>query len=170
MGNVGLRGSSAFWPGNSTYEENVEYVAGSFDSEIRAYQMTVNGNGAFTTSQLFGYAPAPNPNSSGEFWYPGSTTVISWNSSGGLNTDAILWILDTSGHGSTSLAKLYAYQAIANPIGSAFKQIFSDTTNGPLPTHFMVPTVVNGQVFVGGQKPNQTCQAGRCAGRVVVWQ
>jgi len=163
-------GSSGFWPGNSTYEENVEYVAGSFDSEIRAYQMTVNGDGAFTTSQLFGYAPAPNANKYGEFWYPGSTTVISWNSNGGSPNDAILWILDTSGLGRTSFAKLYAYQAIPQGQGGEFKQIFSDTTSGPLPTHFMVPTVVNGQVFVGGQKPNQTCQAGGCSGRVVVWE
>lgn len=132
--------------------------------------MTTNGGGAFTTSQLFGSAPAPNHDSNGDFWYPGSTTVISWNANGGLNTDAILWILDTSGHGSTSLAKLYAYQAIPQSQGGAFKQIFFDTTKGPLPTHFMVPTVVNGQVFVGGQKPNQSCQAGSCTGRVVVWQ
>jgi len=170
MGNVGLRGSSAFWPGNSTYEENVEYVAGSFDSEIRAYQMASGGGGAFTTSQLFGYAPAPNPNSSGEFWYPGSTTAISWNANGGFNTDAILWILDTSGHGSTALAKLYAYAALPAQRGGELPLLFSDTTDGPLPTHFMVPTVVNGQVFVGGQKPNQSCQAGSCTGRVVVWQ
>jgi hypothetical protein len=53
-GQFGNRGSAAFWSGNANFTENVFYVAGSQDSEIRAYQMTGNGNGAFTVSSLFG--------------------------------------------------------------------------------------------------------------------
>jgi hypothetical protein len=169
---VGKRGSAAFWPGNSTNIENVLYVAGSFDTEIRAYQMASSGGGSFSTSTLFGYAPAPNPNSQNSWFYPGSPTVITWNSSGGSPNDAILWVLDTSGQPAQTnkLVKLYAYQAVQTNSNQPFTLLWSDTTNGPLPTHFMVPTVVHGQVFVGGQKPSQACTAGSCTGRVVVWQ
>jgi hypothetical protein len=55
----GNRGSAAFWAGNANNVENVLYVAGGLDSEIRAYFMTAGGGGTFTTSTLFGYAPAP---------------------------------------------------------------------------------------------------------------
>ncbi len=132
--------------------------------------MAVSGGGAFDTSTLFGYAPAPNPDKSGLISYPGSSPVISWNANGGSQNDAILWILDTSGiPGTNPVAKLYAYQAVAQPKGSQFKPLWSDTSNGPLPTKFMVPTVVNGYVYVGGQKPGATCSAGSCIGRVVSW-
>ncbi len=167
----GKRGSTAFWGGNSTFPENVLYVAGSQDSEVRAWQMTGSGGGVFTTSTMFGHAPAPNPNrSSGLISYPGSSPVISWNSNGGSPRDAILWILDTSGIPSTNpIAKLYAYGAVPNLAGGQFTSLWSDTTSGPLPTKFMVPTVVSGYVYVGGQKPSATCSAGSCIGRVVSW-
>jgi hypothetical protein len=166
----GNRGSAAFWAGNATFSENVLYVAGSQDSEIRSYKMAAGGGGTFTTSPLFGYAPTPNPDGNGLASYPGSSPVISWNTKGGLATDAILWILDTSGQPATNpVAKLYAYQAVPLVSGGQFAPKWSDTTNGPLPTKFMVPTVVNGHVYVGGQKPNSTCSAGSCLGQVVSW-
>jgi hypothetical protein len=164
----GSRGSNAFWSGNNTYTENVLYVAGSQDSEIRGYQMTGNGNGAFTTSTLFGYAQSPDKDSTGFARYPGSSPVITWNSgSGGLNTDAILWILVTSANGGAT-AKLYAYAALPNQLGQ-FSQIWSNIVDGPYATKFMVPTVSNGHVYVAGQKPNATCAAGSCFGKVVAW-
>lgn len=163
----GNRGSAAFWPGNSQFQENILYVAGTQDSDIRAYQMSANGNGAFTTSPMFAYAPYPNA-VSGLAPYPGASPVVSWNASGGAASDAILWILDTSGHASGP-AKLYAYQALPGQQNGTLNQIWSDTSNGPLPTKFMVPTVVNGHVYVGGQKPGATCSAGSCLGRVVSW-
>jgi hypothetical protein len=94
--------------------------------------------------------------------------VVSWNSGGGAVGDALLWILDTSGHGSGP-AKLYAYQAVPPLSGGQFSLKWSDTTNGPSPTKFMVPTVINGHVYVGGQKPGATCSVGSCLGRVVSW-
>jgi hypothetical protein len=165
----GNRGSAAFWAGNSSNSENVLYVAGSQDTKIRAYQMTANGGGVFTTGPtIFGSAPTPNPNGSNVAPYPGSSPVISWNTNGGSTRDAILWILDTSGY-SSGPAKLYAYQAVPPQAGGSFTLEWSDTTNGPLPTKFIVPTVINGYVYVGGQKPGATCSAGSCAGRVVAW-
>jgi hypothetical protein len=90
--------------------------------------------------------------------------------------DAILWILDTSGAPATNVAaKLYAYQAVPNQIASQFAPLWHDTTNGPWPTKFMVPTVINGHVYVGGKKPDPNGQCmtaasgGSCVGRVVGW-
>ena len=165
----GSRGSNAFWAGNTTFTENVLYVAGSQDSEIRAYQMTVNGGGAFTTSTLFGSAPTPDPDSHSLARYPGSSPVISWNTSDTVNgaKNAILWILATSPN-STGPARLYAYPTLPNNLGQ-FVMLWSDIVNGPSATKFMVPTVINGHVYVGGQKPNASCSAGSCPGRVVAW-
>jgi hypothetical protein len=162
----GNRGIAAFWAGNATYQENVLYVAGSTDSEIRAYQM--NGGGGTFAATLFGYAPAPNPDANNRIPYPGSSPVISWNTNGGLATDAILWILDTSDYAGGP-AKLFAYQAVPPAPGSQFTQEWSDTKNGPLPRRFMVPTVINGHVYVAGRKPSSTCNPGSCAGQVVSW-
>ncbi len=130
--------------------------------------MAPSGDGSFTTSTLFGYAPTPDPDSHSLARYPGSSPVISWNSgTGGLATDAILWILATSSF-TSGAAKLYAYAATPNSKGQ-FTQLWSDTTDGPWATKFMPPTVINGHVYVGGQKPNASCSAGSCFGRVVVW-
>jgi hypothetical protein len=163
----GNRGSAAFWAGNATHQENVLYVAGSLDSEIRAYKMN-GGGGTFATATLFGHAPAPNPNGNNQIPYPGSSPVISWNTNGGAASNAILWILDTSGYGGGP-AKLFAYQAVPPSPGNQFPQEWSDTTNGPAPTKFMVPTVINGHVYVGGKKPNATCNPGSCLGQAVSW-
>ena len=95
--------------------------------------------------------------------------MISWNNSGGAASDAILWILVTSGNG-TGPVKLYAYQAVPPLPGQQFSLKWHDTTAGPLPSKFMVPTVINGYVYVGGQKPGATCSAGSCLGRVVAWR
>ena len=141
----GSRGSNAFWGGNGTYTENVLYVAGSQDPEVRGYQMAPSGDGSFTTSTLFGYASTPDFDTHGLARYPGSSPVISWNSgTGGLATDAILWVLVTSANG-TGPAKLYAYSATPNSNGQ-FTQLWPDTTNGPWATKFMPPTVINGHV------------------------
>ncbi len=168
----GNRGSTAFWGGNTTFQENVLYVAGSQDSKVRAWQMTGSGGGVFTTSTMFGNAPAPNTRT-GLFAYPGASPVVSWNASDTVNgaTNAILWILDTSGaagSSNTTVAKLYAYSAVPGANGQ-FTSLWKDEIHGPLPTKFMVPTVLSGHVYVGGQSPNGTCAANSCLGRVVSW-
>ena len=163
----GNRGGAAFWPGNATYPENVLYVVGSQDSAIRAYQMIPGGGGTFNTS-LFGSAKPPNPDKNGLIPYPGAVPVISWNSNGGLPTDAILWVYDTS---AQAQAKFFAYQAVPNSAGGPLPMVWSDKTNAPAPSRFMIPTVINGHVYVAGGKPVAgKCAAGACLGRVVAWQ
>lgn len=175
-GMFGNRGSAAFWSGNSFSTENVLFVAGSQDSEIRGYSMAQSGGGSFTTSQLFGYRPTPDGDGNHPplAKYPGSSPVVSWNSSdlqhGAGN--AVVWILATSAYGSGP-AKLYTYTA--TPQSGQFQPLWQDTANGPWATKFMVPTVINGHVYVGGRKPDpshlcKTAQSlGTCLGRVVAW-
>jgi len=85
----------------------------------------------------------------------------------------VLWILATSAYGSGP-AKIYAYSATPNNLGQ-FSPLWPDTTNGPWATKFMVPTVINGHLYVGGRKPDpshlcKTAQSGgSCLGRVVAW-
>src|ERR1039457_2313351 len=86
-------------------------------------------------------AAAPDGDTNGLARYPGSSPVISWNNSGGAASDAILWILVTSGNG-TGPVKLYAYQAVPPLPGQQFSLKWHDTTAGPLPSKFMVPTVI----------------------------
>jgi hypothetical protein len=159
---------TAFWAGGASNPRNVLYVAGAQDSQVRGYQMTTNGGGTFNTSTPFGYAPAPNP-LNGKMAYPGSSPVVTWNANGGKDIDAILWILDTSGTPvKNPVAKIYAYQAVPQT-GNQLTLKWSDTLNGPSPTKFMVPTVVNGYLYLAGQKPGAACNPGSCLGRVVSW-
>jgi hypothetical protein len=170
---VGTRNEVAFWSGNSSNVENVLYVAGSRDAEIRAYQMTKDGSGnvtgLFNTSTLFGsqIVPAYVQDLHGNLRYPGASPVISWNSASGASTDATLWILSTNLGLMNQAVALYAYPAVP-PSGTTFgTPIFSDTTSGPFPTTFSVPTVADGHVFVGG-KYGSSCSI-PCTGEVVSW-
>jgi hypothetical protein len=164
----GNRGGAAFWAGNATYQENVLYVVGSQDSAIRAPDEPGWWRNIQHLSFLFGSAPPPNPDKQGLIPYPGAVPVVTWNSNSGQPGDAILWILDTS---AGAQAKLFAYQAVPNTAGGTLPLVWSDTTNAPTPARFMVPTVINGHVYVAGGKPvAPKCAAGACFGRVVSWQ
>jgi hypothetical protein len=90
----GSRGSNAFWSGNSQFQENALYVAGSQDAKFWGYQMAGSMDGAFNTSpsSLIASLNTPDADNNGLARYPGSSPVISWNSNGGAATDAVLWI------------------------------------------------------------------------------
>lgn len=170
---VGRRGTSAFWSGNysRSIDDNALYVAGSEDPEVRAYKMPSSGGGTFTVYPTLSYGTAAAPLSDGTgFPYPGACPVVTWDSVAGSEANAVLWILSTNL--SQSHAGLFAYQAI--PSGGALTQEYIDTTSGPFPTKFSVPTVVDGHVYVAGRCPTNvtgcgTCGAGSCYGEVVSW-
>ncbi len=178
--NIGIRGGAAFWAGAVNGHGNSLYVTGIKDTAIRAYQMdSGHTDGRFVTTSTFGLgnwkgvANTPIP-------YPGASPVVTWNS-GGSYLDAILWLLDESGYqnvnSGTQVAAtpvgLYAYAA--EPLNGAINLTsFTDTTSGPGATKFSEPTVVNGHVFVAGQKPNAYCSGGAasnqtCYGAVTMW-
>jgi hypothetical protein len=172
---TGSRCGPAFWSGTSTYQQNVLYVAGSQDSKIRSYQMATSGNNANFGTTLYGYANAPNPDSQGNIGYPGNCPVVTWNASMDANTDALLWILDTSGFMTAAPAQLFGYQAVPPSLGAKFNLKTSDTTNGPGAIKFSVPTIVDGHVFAAGGlqvtvgTTKEVCPAPPCYGQVVSW-
>jgi hypothetical protein len=183
-GNVrdyGLRGGSAFWAGTDTTHGNVLYVAGVQDTAIRAYQMdSTRANGQFVTSTTFGLGDWRGVHNA-TITYPGASPVVTWNSGGGslAYKDAILWILDNSGYQrvgqsgniAASPAGLYAYFAEPDTSHKLDLTSFIDTTNGPGAVKFMVPTVVNGHIFVAGQKSGSAnfCSSAPCNGAVTMW-
>ncbi len=179
----GSRGSSAFWAGNATNPFDVLYVAGAQDTLIRGWQMDQTAKtGKFivtSTGTLGMYGSASPPAGGTKIGYPSISPVITWNA-GGTNTsgDAILWILNTNGfqNGATAptAAGLFAYHAVPNGVGVfTTANGFSDATSGPGATKFMLPTIVNGYVYVAGQKVGTACTTtgtlGACVGKVVSW-
>jgi len=173
----GLRGSSAFWAGPDNIHGNILYVTGVQDTSIRGYQM----DPAFTTGQFKTTAVGLGDWDliTGEvITYPGASPVVTWNASGGSYQDAILWILDNSKYQRIGInnvqilaapAALYAYTAEPDGNGKINKTPFFDTKNGPGATKFMVPTVVNGHIYVAGQKKRAYCNAAPCYGAVTMW-
>jgi hypothetical protein len=79
---VGIRDGSAFWPGNSTYNENWLYVVGNEDYYIRAYTMALGGGGEFKlSSEATAQAPMLDMMlGNGGFPYPGASPVVTWDS------------------------------------------------------------------------------------------
>jgi hypothetical protein len=168
---VGIRDGSAFWPGNSTSNENWLYVVGNEDPYIRAYQMGSSGGGTFNlASEASSPAPITDSQFSG-FPYPGASPVVTWDSAHGTTANAVLWIYATNQALSNVHGGLFAYTAVpaSNSLGTP---LFSDTTHGPYPTKFSQPTIAYGHVYVAGVKspPSTNCTgAGSCTGKVVVW-
>jgi hypothetical protein len=172
----GLRGNSAFWAGPNTSLGNLLYVVGINDNAIRAYQMDpTQTNGQFQTTPFAVGNWKGSPNA--VITYPGASPVVSWNSATGDYQDAILWVLNEGNYQRIGVNNtkflprtigVYAYYA--EPVnGSINLTNFVDTTNGPGATKFMPPTVINGHVYVAGQKANVYCSAAPCNGAVTMW-
>jgi hypothetical protein len=167
-GPTGQRAQPAFWGGNANndYVENTLYVGGSFDSEVRGYNMTTGGGGTFNaTIPPYGYY-AP----SGGLEYPGASTVVSWNQPTGAPSDAVLWILNNDGYKSATPAGWGAFAALPSSYGVSFHYLNSDTSNGPGAVKFQIPTIAHGHIYVAGQVSGTVCtMPGSCSGEIVVW-
>ena len=83
--------------------------------------------------------------SSVTLFYPGATPSISANGT----SQGIVWAIDSYGYASSSPAVLWAHNAsnIATPIYSSSTNTARDTAG--VAVKFVVPTVVNGKVYVG---------------------
>jgi len=122
-------GTPALWTGTNTL-----YIAASGDS-LKGFSFS---GGVLTHS--------PSSQSSAIFGSPGASPAISSNGS----ASGIVWMVDTSGFGTTQPAVLHAYDAT-----NLSKELYDssvksgDAAGDAVP--FVVPTVFNGKVFVGTQ-------------------
>src|SRR5262249_12684847 len=91
---------------------------------------------------------APTSSTSRTFGFPG--TAVSISASG--NTNGIAWALDNNNRTSTTGQLLFAYDAahLATQLYSSQDAANGRDTGGGA-VKFVVPTVANGKVYVGGQ-------------------
>lgn len=154
--NTGARGAPAFLAGMAgTKAYNYLYVAGIGDV-VKAYNFT-NSNGLGTLNTWPSTPLTPH-----RFTYPGGVISVTWQSTGGAITDAIVWALDSSGYGTpakvATAADIYAYKAIptktgAGTLGSELwdtSAYDNQVPGNPGAVKFMAPTIVDGKIFIAG--------------------
>jgi hypothetical protein len=132
-GSGGSRSTPAFW-------NNTLYTAGSADV-LRAYTLSTTAIGTFTT-------PGASASTPSNFPSPGSPLVVSWN--GSSTSSGVVWTVQENGWSSVPPRQmtLRAYTAVPN--GSSITLLYTSSA-GPGAIKFQVPTVANGEVFLGGQ-------------------
>jgi len=130
-----ILGTPAYWTGNNTV-----YVASTGDN-LRALPLS----SGILSSPL---CPQPSLCSTDTFPFFGASPVISSNGS----TAGIVWALDTSGYVTSSPAVLHAYDAtnLANELYISPAGTGGSGSAGPA-VKFAVPTVANGNVYIGTQ-------------------
>jgi hypothetical protein len=153
----GVRGAPAFLAGQTgSVVKNFLYVAG-ISSPLKAYPL-VNASGLGTFS-----ARAATSTTVHLFAYPGSSPSVTWQQKGGTIDDAIVWALDTHTFGTLTAAAngaaLYAYRAIpavGGGQGSLGAELWdtsaynSSTPGNPGAVKFVVPTIAEGKILLGG--------------------
>jgi len=153
--NSGLRGTPAFWAGNSSTPENYLYVAG-VEAPLIAYQVDSD------TGLL---NPVGVPDQTPKIYSVGTVPSVTWD--GTHPTSALLWAINYSGVGVWSPFKnlstaaqpavLTVYDAVPNPNKHVLTELWESSTlaanNGPGAVRFTVPTIAGGLVFIGGGTP-----------------
>ncbi len=125
----GIWGAPAYWNGSIYYGPVGDYV--------KAFQ--VHANNMLSTS--------PTSTSPEGFGYPGPNPAVSANGS----SSGIVWAIDATAYGGPGPAVLHAYDAtnLQNELYSSSTSGSRDQAAGAV--KFVVPTITNGQVFVGGE-------------------
>ena len=152
----GIRGSMAFLAGAPGSEYNFMYAAAILGPLNVFWLQNHNGVGRFYP--VAGTAISPH------IFNPGASPSVTWNSAKGAKiTDGIVWALDTAGASTGRKqalnAVVYAYRAIPtskNPSTALGTELwdssaYSSTNPGnPGAVKFTVPTIADGQIFLGG--------------------
>ena len=152
----GLRGAPAFLAGYTGSPYNFLYAAGLGEALKVFLLENHNGVGLFLTTP--GTATSPH------IFKPGASPSVTWNRAAGGNIrDGIVWAIDSSGAPNPGKAAksevLYAYRAIPtsrNPSTALGTELwdtsaYSSTNPGnPGSVKFVVPTIADGKIFLGG--------------------
>jgi len=150
---AGSWGTPAFFSGGvKTGHANYLYVAGS-GNVLRAYTLR-NEKGV----GIFASKPA-EPKPAHKYHYPGASPSITWNRGAEDTADAIVWTLENGSYGKLGVtagaAVLYAYKAV--PDDSSLGAELWDTSaydktipGSPGAVKFVVPTIVDGKIFLAG--------------------
>lgn len=125
---VGVWGSPAYWNGYVYFGSALDSPA-TADS-MKAYSVNAGGSGPLS---------GPTSVTPEKFAWPGPTASVSSN---GIS-NGILWVLDNSSYRSSCCQVLHAYSA--TNLGSELYSIKLPFAG----IKFSVPTVANGEVFVG---------------------
>jgi hypothetical protein len=158
-------GTPAFLAGGTGANAlNYLYIAAN-DETLRAYQLwSDHGLGLLRNT-------IKKPESAHVFGYPGASPSVTWNQTSGSIDDAIVWTLETGGYGKLSRvagpAVLYAYKAAPSQ-GSLGPELwdtsaYNQTSPGsPAAVKFVVPTIVDGKIFLAGGAPGYEPGATNC--------
>lgn len=166
---TGQRGVPAFWAGDNSkgVDANILYTAGAGNTHLNYWQMPPGGNATFSTT-VYATGLAPSNGGVNSFAYPGASPVVTWDGTNG--SDAIVWLLNSSGYASGAPAVLMAYPALPAAGQQNIPPIFADTSGlGPGSIKFTIPVVVNGHVYVAGQHSGSACTT-TCSGLVAVYK
>jgi hypothetical protein len=137
---------------NNVYQELYEEIGGLWGSPA-CFNGSVYFGGRSDNMKAFAVnadntlSTSPTSQTGEKFAYPGPTPDISANGS----TSGIAWAVDNSAYGSQGPAVLHAYDAtnLANELYTSTQSGKRDQAAGAV--KFTVPTIADGQVYVGGQ-------------------
>jgi fibronectin type 3 domain-containing protein len=115
-----------------TFYNGVLYYVGGYGDDARTFTIA---NGVMSTSSV--------TQSADSYPFPGSTPTISTNTSGG---NAVVW--DIAGPGTNQLRAYSASQGYSSEIYTSAQAVNSRDSFGSA-VKFTVPTVADGEVFVG---------------------
>ncbi len=129
----GLWSTPAYWNGNLYFWGNGDNLTAF--SFVNGRLANLDGNGL----------PNPTSSSSETSSFPGATPSISSNG----NSNGIVWDVLTSNYASNGSAVLLAHNA--SNVGTTLYSSNQDSTrdNPGIATKFVVPTIMNGKVYVG---------------------
>lgn len=139
----GVWGSPTYWNGNLYYGP-AQDNSGT-PSSMRVFSFNVGGSG------LISVTPTSDTSSTKSFLFPAPTPSVSASGT----TNGIVWAVDNSSFGATcptACQILYAFDAtnLATMLYNS-SQASASRDQGGGAVKFVLPTVANGKVYVGGQ-------------------
>lgn len=151
----GIWGAPAWWTngtGGTSYSGYAYW--GAKNMPLMQFQFYPNGSSCTGGTKGAGFCTTPSAKSAHVFGWPGPTPTVSAPSSS--SAQAIVWLIDAANASNSGVANLWAFDAATlsclfttnGQAGTCTRISTADRPAGDA-VKFTVPTVANGQVFVG---------------------